>query len=484
MSRSPIRITFTWTSIGSGLSAAALNGKERVDRLDFELAVIERALQRAPDARFRQRVERVHHQETAVGAQQRSAAQIHEIGVPSAASVVAAMHRAEDVRVGGNRLENHGTFFLLAVREDHVHAVHAEGIAVGALRARRSASLGRRLIVLPFAFLEGIEIVENVVANLFEIFGNLRAGIFFLELLDHAIHQHRRGFLLEIAHFAGEFARKRKRAPVDDGEFLAELIVFALEFLRGGAFKFSFLHHFRDFLDGHHLPVEHRENFGQRDRAHLHAAERELVAGDAAREIVHQFLFAQGEALDDARFLPLERLAFEYLRNAAAQEVDSGLDFLLEGVGLAARQRQQARAVGILEIVHVAAVGRGLRLRMHLLDHAHDHAAAAGAGKAADEEVVAGSGELDAHAQRAQRAVLPEVVRGGLDIGRRLERNAGRIATPAQFFRRQARVIRLRFGVVGHSVDAYPFEGRYSSTAFPLFPPGLGGLFPSGPRGA
>ncbi len=274
-------------------------------------------------------------------------------------------------------------------------------------------------------------------ADLFEIFGNLRARIFFLELFDHAIDQHRRGFLLEVAHLAGEFARERERAPVDDREFLAELIVFAFEFLGGGAFELPLLHHLGDFLDGHHLAVEHGENFGQRDRAHLHAAERELVARDAAREIVHQFLFAQREALDDARFLALERLAFEDLRDAAAQEVDAGLDFLAERIGLAARQREQARPVGILEIVHVAAIRRGLGLRMHLLDHAHDHAAAAGAGKTADEKVVAGSGELDAHAQGAQRAVLAEVVRGGLDVGGRLERNARGIAAPAQFFRRQ-----------------------------------------------
>ncbi len=116
--------------------------------------------------------------------------------------------------------------------------------------------------------------------------------------------------------------------PVDDGEFLAELIVFALEFLGGGAFELALVHHLGDFLDRHHLAVENRENLRQRHRAHLHAAQRELLAGDAAREIVHQFLFAQGEALDDARFLALEGLAFEYLRDAAAQEVDSGLHFL------------------------------------------------------------------------------------------------------------------------------------------------------------
>ena len=116
------------------------------------------------------------------------------------------------IRVRGNRLENHGALFLFAVREDHVHAVDAEGIAIGALRARRAASLGGRLVLLAFAFLEGIEIVENVVPDFLQIFRNLRAGIFFLEFLDHAIHQHGSGFLLEIAHLAGQLARERERA--------------------------------------------------------------------------------------------------------------------------------------------------------------------------------------------------------------------------------------------------------------------------------
>ena len=81
--------------------------EEHVHGLDFELAVIQRALQRAPHAGFGERVERVHDQETAVGAQQRTAAQIHEIGIPAAARVVAALDGAEKIRVGGNGLENH-----------------------------------------------------------------------------------------------------------------------------------------------------------------------------------------------------------------------------------------------------------------------------------------------------------------------------------------------------------------------------------------
>ena len=426
---------------GLGLQRRGAERKKHVDRLNFELAVVQSALQRAPHAGFRHRIERVHHQESAVGAQQRAAAQIHEIGVPCAALVVAAVHGAEKIRVGGNRFENDRALFVFVVRQNHVDAVDAEGIALGALRARADAAFRRRLFVLALAFLEGIEIVEDVVADLFEIFGNLRTGVFFLELLDHAIHQHRSGFLLEVVHFAREFPRERKRPAVNDREFLAELVVFALEFFRGGVFELPVLHHFRDFLDRDHLALEHGENFGQGHGAHLHPAERKLFAGNSPREVVHQFFFAHGEALDDARLLALKGFAFEDLRDAPAQEINARFDFLLESVGQAARQGQQSRAVGVLEIVDVAAVRRGLRLRMQILDHAHDHAAAAGSGKSADEQVVSGSSQFDAHLQRAQGALLAHIARGRLDLGRRFEGNARGIAAPPEFIRRQARVL-------------------------------------------
>ena len=157
------------------------------------------------------------------------------------------------------------------------------------------------------------------------------------------------------------------------------MIVLALDIFGGGSFELAVLHHLRNFFDGNHLALEDRENFRKRDGAYLHAAQGELIAGDAAGEIVHQFFFADGEALDDAGFLALERFAFENLRDAAAEEFDSGFHFFLEGVGLAARKREQARAIGILEIVYVAAIGGRFAARIEAFDHAGDHAAAAGA---------------------------------------------------------------------------------------------------------
>ena len=100
-------------------------------------------------------------------------------------------------------------------------------------------------------------------------------------------------------------------------------------------------------------------------------------------------------------------------------------------------KREQARPVRILEIVDVAAVGRRLGLRLQLLDHALDHAAAAGAGKAADKDVVAGRGQLDAHLQRAQGAVLAHGALDGLGLRGGFVGNARRIAAPAKLFRQK-----------------------------------------------
>ncbi|HXA79464.1 MAG TPA: Lon-like protease helical domain-containing protein [Candidatus Acidoferrales bacterium] len=138
-------------------------------------------------------------------------------------------------------------------------------------------------------------------------------------------------------------------------------------------------------LDGHHLPFENGENLRQRHRAHLHAAQRKLIAGDAAREIVHQFLFAEGKALDDARFLPLKGLAFEDLRYAPPEEVDSRFRFFLECIGLPARQGQQSWPVRIFKIVYIASIWRQFRAGTHFFDHPLDHSAAARASKAANE---------------------------------------------------------------------------------------------------
>ena len=307
------------------------------------------------------------------------------------------------------------------MREDHVHAVNAEWIALLPLNARATSAFRWRLLVLTLALLEGLEIVEDVVANFFEILRHLLVRVFFLQLLDHPVHKHRCRFLLEITHLARQFARKRQCFSVDDRKFLPELIVFAFDVFGGHGLELSVLHQLRNLLNGNHLAFENRKDFRKSDGADLHAAKGKLIPRDAAREIVHQFLFTNGEALDDTRFLSLERLALEDLRYPAPEKFYPRLHFLFESVRLASRKREQARAVGILETVHVAAIGRKLARRIEFFDHPRDHAAAARPGKPADENVVARRRQFDAHLQGAKRALLSHFagnersLRGGLE---------------------------------------------------------------------
>ena len=238
------------------------------------------------------------------------------------------------------------------------------------------------------------------------------------------------------------------------------------------------MHQLGNFFDRNHCAFQNRENFRQGYGAHLHPSQGELFARDAPREIVHQFLLTQREALDDAGLLALERLAFEHLRNAAPQKIDSGFHFLLECIRLPARQGQQARPVTVLEIVDVAAVRSNLALRMHIFDHPHDHSAAARPGESADKQIVAGRRQFHAHAQRTQRAILPRIASGRLHFSRRFKRDSRRIAVPPQFFRRQARMFRI--GIFLHPAS----KGRYSSTPPNLFPPALPFVFLADAPGA
>src|SRR5882672_2174427 len=135
-------------------------------------------------------------------------------------------------------------------------------------------------------------------------------------------------------------------------------------------------------------------------------AQRELFARNAPREIVHQIFFAASKSFNDSSLLPLKWFAFKNLRNPPPQKIHPSLHVLLESVRMSSRKRNQAWPVGQLEIVHIATVGRLFYAWLQLLDHPRNRATAARAGKPADEYVVAGCSQFDAHLQRAQRAFL------------------------------------------------------------------------------
>ena len=118
--------------------------------------MIQRALERAPHARLGERLHGVHDQEPAIGAEQRTTAQVHEIAGPAAAArVVGALDGAEQIRVSGRRFENDRRGIFVVVRQNHVHAVHAERIAVRA--GRFHSTLARFLAFFALSGTNGID---------------------------------------------------------------------------------------------------------------------------------------------------------------------------------------------------------------------------------------------------------------------------------------------------------------------------------------
>ena len=425
---------------GFGFERAPAEGIKHFERLNLQPVVIQRALQRAPHPSFRERLHRIHDQEAAIRAEQRTATEVHKIAAPAAARVVGPLNRPKKIRIGRRGLENNRGSFLVIVSKNDIDTVNAEGIAF-----RTALSLGRtigRLFVLlrfSLALLEGVQIIQQMVPHLFEVLRDAGAGIFFLELFDDPIHKHGSGFLFEVAQFACQFPRERERLAVDHREFLPELLVLSFNFFRNGPFELSFVHHLRYVLDRNHLAFEHREDFRQRHRPDLHVAQRKLITRDAPREIVHQFFFADSKALDDSSLLPLEWFALKHLRNSPPQEIDSRLHVFLEGIGLPARKRQQPWPVWEFEIVDVAAVQGFLGRRMEFFDHAGNRSAAAGAGQSANEYVVAGGGELHAHFQSAQSAFLPDKSFARIGLCRCFERDPRKLTPPAQLCRDKLR---------------------------------------------
>ena len=91
---------------GFWLLRASAERIEHFQRLNFQPVVVQRALQSAPHADFRQRFQRIHDQEAAIGAEQRPAAQIHEVAGPATSRVIGPLNGPEQIGVRGRGLEN------------------------------------------------------------------------------------------------------------------------------------------------------------------------------------------------------------------------------------------------------------------------------------------------------------------------------------------------------------------------------------------
>src|SRR6266550_617126 len=103
---------------GLRLLRAAAEGIKHFERLNLQPVVVQSALQRAPHTDFREGFQRIHDQEAAIGAEQRTGAQIHEVAGPAASRVVGTLDSPEEVGVGGSGFENDRRFVIVVVRKN------------------------------------------------------------------------------------------------------------------------------------------------------------------------------------------------------------------------------------------------------------------------------------------------------------------------------------------------------------------------------
>src|SRR5207245_10893090 len=101
-------------------------------------------------------------------------------------------------------LENDRGLVVIVVRKNDVHAIHPKGIALRT-GLRFGQTVRRFFIMFAFtlALLEGVEIVEKVVAHFLEVIGDAATGILFLKFVNDNIDQTGSGFLFMLAQLPG-----------------------------------------------------------------------------------------------------------------------------------------------------------------------------------------------------------------------------------------------------------------------------------------
>jgi hypothetical protein len=331
---------------------------------------------------------------------------------------------------------------VVIVRQHHVDPIEAIGIG-----GHGAAGLGGfRLFGLGLA-LEESQVVEDAGADGLEVVAHFLVLVF--EVFDDAVDQHRSGFFLQQLELKVHGPLELERLAVNGDELLLELLLAAAELAGLGFVHLAAGDQLVEALHRNRLALQHRDHAG------AHAADfrqREALLLQLFGESVEHLLFLRAVALQDTAAGALVLLAFQDLREAGDEEVDGAVHVLAEAGGLAAREVEQARLLGALEVVDIAAIGRGRAVRRDALQHFLHGAEAAGAAQPADEDVVAGAVELDAEAKRLDGAVLADDAFQRLEVGGGLETEAGRVAVPAQLLGEHLAKGAFRFfQLVGHS---------------------------------
>jgi hypothetical protein len=280
----------------------------------------------------------------------------------------------------------------------------------------------------------------------------------------HELREDRAGLAFEQRpHRLGVVAPDVVDLAMDLGELLLKGLPLLAEVIELLVADLALLVEQLELLGGHRLVVDEGEDDGMPHRAggkrHQGQARlrKRLLEGV---EGAHDRLDLVLGVLVDLRLADADALRAEGPAQVVADEVRHLVHEAPEPPGLAPGQADQARAVRLREVVHVAAVpgltGRGLELLEHAADERHPPRPH----EAAHEDVLPRRPRFQAEPQRVDGRILADHAGGRLDLLGRAEDEALGLATPAQRLGAQG----WGGGPVGFSLRHGPFLSASSSS--------------------
>ena len=379
---------------------------------DLELAGSENAHDGFPGGGFLEDLAILDDEVSAVGAEDGSGADAHVRHLHFLAAGVFAVDGAEQVSHGGVVLDDDRAVFLFGAFEDEVYAV----------------DIGEVLFAAEFA--------EPLVDDILDDIGEevLDAAILEVayELADHFHEDGARLAAEEGAELVVVFAADLVNGLVELDELLAELAYRVAELVVILLADLALVVELFELLGRNGLAVEEREDRGLGHGSRLEADESEAGALERLFKRFDDFVdLVLGDFLDVA-LAGGGLFGGERRGEVIADEVGEAVDALAEGLPLPGQEGDEPGAVGLLEVVDVAACLSPEASGASRFEHALDEGEAAGAARTADVDVLAGRGGLESESERVDGGILAEDGGGGRDVGGGFEIEAIGIAVPAQ----------------------------------------------------
>ena len=379
------------------------------ERLDAQARGLERALEALPGEGLGQQLERVEHQEAAVGAVQRAGADQGEVA-HQGAHVHQVIDAPDQVLQRGVVLVHHRSGAVGGVGDEQIDqvALHADAAGVGQRLAVLVGVRGRA---------QRLAAGDDVDEHRVQMRAHLgQVGVADLELVDHVGDGGADGLAPGVAHAvlqlvppAREVAHQAVQALVQRADVLAELVLARLGQLL-------------ELLLGERaaLVLHRQEGEAVRRAQQRHAELLGLVAEAAQGTLLARLgLFLQG--LDAVAVL----LALEHRADRRHQLLDEAREVVAQRGAAAAGQAQQPWLRGVGEVPRVAPVRGRVAAAARLLEQATHERVAAAAGVAEHEQVVALGVDVETEPDRVDRAAVDAgdvelgQLGGGLDAERR-----------------------------------------------------------------